>query len=116
MALRCPSKLFLIIPTRLVSFPGSESEELQIYRRLNTPESRKDSRNHTLPVLAWLQYSGLTFVVLPRYGLMHEFALAMGSFLFRSWGEPAVGLRCLRAEQLLQYAEAVLEVGGITLD
>lgn len=76
---------------RLVSFPGSESEELRIYRQLNTPESRQDSRNHTLPVLAWLQNSGLTFVVLPR------------------WGEPAVGLRCLRAEQLLQYAETVLE-------
>lgn len=76
---------------RLVSFPGEESQELKVYRRLNAPEARQDPRNHTLPVLDWLDYSGLTFVVLPR------------------WGNTLVGGNCLRAEQVLRFGEIALE-------
>lgn len=52
---------------RLVSFSGEESDELKIYRLLNTPQARNDPRNHTVPVVDWIEYNGLTFVVSPRY-------------------------------------------------
>ncbi|KAH6900833.1 other/AgaK1 protein kinase [Coprinopsis sp. MPI-PUGE-AT-0042] len=76
---------------RLVSFPGEESDELKIYRLLNTPEARKDPRNHTVPVVDWIEYSGLTFIVSPR------------------WGDPIIGMVSLSADQLLHYADTLLE-------
>ncbi|TEB32428.1 hypothetical protein FA13DRAFT_1731631 [Coprinellus micaceus] len=51
---------------RLVSGPNP-SEELKIFLRLNTPDARKDPRNHTLPVLKYLTFNKLIFVVLPRW-------------------------------------------------
>jgi hypothetical protein len=46
--------------------PASESDELEVYKRLNTPQARQDPRNHTVPVLEWLEHDGLVFVVMPR--------------------------------------------------
>ncbi|KAH6909575.1 other/AgaK1 protein kinase [Coprinopsis sp. MPI-PUGE-AT-0042] len=76
---------------RLVSFPGEESDELKIYRLLNTPQARKDPRNHTVPVIDWIEYSGLIFIVSPR------------------WGDPIIGMVPLSADQLLHYADTLLE-------
>ncbi|KAH6909578.1 other/AgaK1 protein kinase [Coprinopsis sp. MPI-PUGE-AT-0042] len=76
---------------RLVSFPGEESDELKIYCLLNTPQARKDPRNHTVPVIDWLEYSGLKFVVSPR------------------WGDPLIGMVQLSTEQLLHYGDTLLE-------
>ncbi|KAH6900831.1 other/AgaK1 protein kinase [Coprinopsis sp. MPI-PUGE-AT-0042] len=76
---------------KLVSFPGEESDELKIYRLLNTPQARKDPRNHTVPVIDWIEYSGLIFIVSPR------------------WGDPIIGMVPLSADQLLHYADTLLE-------
>jgi hypothetical protein len=50
---------------RLVSGPG-DSTEVEVYKRLNTPDARQDRRNHSLPILEWLTHAGLVFVVMPR--------------------------------------------------
>lgn len=47
-----------------------------------------------MPVLSWLEYSGLTFLVFPR------------------WGDPLIGTCYFRAEQILLYADTLLE--GLT--
>ncbi|TFK19445.1 hypothetical protein FA15DRAFT_689498 [Coprinopsis marcescibilis] len=54
---------------RMASASDSSPSELEIFRRLNSPHARADPRNHTLPVLDFIVYDGLTFVVLPRWGL-----------------------------------------------
>ncbi|KAJ3538571.1 hypothetical protein NMY22_g5106 [Coprinellus aureogranulatus] len=52
---------------RLASSGPSASEELNVFWRLNTPEARGDPRNHTLPVLGYLNFNDLVFVVMPRW-------------------------------------------------
>ncbi|KAJ3506262.1 hypothetical protein NMY22_g17308 [Coprinellus aureogranulatus] len=68
---------------RLVAGPEG-SDELDVYRRLNMPLARQDHRNHTVPVLDWLTYDGLTFVVMPRWDII---ALARSEILFRDVSE-----------------------------
>ncbi|KAG2004777.1 other/AgaK1 protein kinase, variant 2 [Coprinopsis cinerea AmutBmut pab1-1] len=53
---------------KLVAAQWEESDELKIYRRINTAEARADPRNRTLPVLDYIHYNGLVFVVTPRWG------------------------------------------------
>lgn len=56
-----------VVPPRARLASGANpSEELKIFLRLNTPEAREDPRNHTLPILKYLTYSSMIFVVLPR--------------------------------------------------
>ncbi|KAG2004502.1 other/AgaK1 protein kinase [Coprinopsis cinerea AmutBmut pab1-1] len=76
---------------KMVSFGEKESDELKIYRRLNTPGARADPRNRTLPVIDYITYDGLVFVVTPR------------------WGEPVVGLSFSTVEQLLLMTDQLLE-------
>jgi len=43
------------------------SAELQVYQRLNSPLARSDPRiKRTLPTLDFIDYEGMTFVVMPR--------------------------------------------------
>ncbi|KDR85782.1 hypothetical protein GALMADRAFT_234858 [Galerina marginata CBS 339.88] len=44
------------------------SYELQIMQYLNTPEARSDPRNHTIPIIEFLEFGKFTFVVMPRWG------------------------------------------------
>jgi len=45
------------------------SVELQIYRRLNSALAKADPRiKRTLPTLEFINYEGMTFVVMPRWG------------------------------------------------
>ncbi|KAG2004496.1 other/AgaK1 protein kinase [Coprinopsis cinerea AmutBmut pab1-1] len=82
---------------KLVSLGEQEWDELKIYKRLNTPEARADPRNRTLPVLDYIIYNGLVFVVTPR------------------WGEPVVGLSFSKVEQVLVMADQLLEVSPTAL-
>ncbi|KAF5332571.1 hypothetical protein D9611_005298 [Ephemerocybe angulata] len=82
---------------RLVS--GSvPTDELKIYQLLNSPEARKDPRNHTLPVLDFLRFDGLVFVVMPRWAR---------SFDCDGWQEPFS-----KISELFDMAEIFLE--GLT--
>jgi hypothetical protein len=62
-----------ILTTYMLSLvSGSKpSQELAIYQRLNEPQARKDPRNHTLPVIDYLAFNELTFVVVPRSVKLH---------------------------------------------
>ncbi|TEB32426.1 hypothetical protein FA13DRAFT_1731624 [Coprinellus micaceus] len=55
---------------RLASSGPVPSEELKVFWRLNTVEARSDSRNYTLPVLKYLTFNDLVFVVMPRWDTM----------------------------------------------
>ncbi|KAH6909467.1 other/AgaK1 protein kinase [Coprinopsis sp. MPI-PUGE-AT-0042] len=77
---------------QIICFQGEGSDEAQVYRRLNTLEARRDPRNHTLPVLEWLEYEDkFTFVVVPR------------------WGPTIFGPGFENAAQLLHLGETLLE-------
>ncbi|KAF6761354.1 other/AgaK1 protein kinase [Ephemerocybe angulata] len=52
---------------RMISGP-TPSDELKIFQRLNSTKARADQRNHTLPVLEYLNFDGFVFVVMPRWG------------------------------------------------
>ncbi|KAF5332771.1 hypothetical protein D9611_005297 [Ephemerocybe angulata] len=52
---------------RVVSGPEM-TDELRAFHRLNTPEARSDPRNNTLPVLKYLRFDGMVFIVMPRWG------------------------------------------------
>ncbi|KAF6761363.1 other/AgaK1 protein kinase [Ephemerocybe angulata] len=51
---------------RLASGPKT-TDELRAFQRLNTEEARRDPRNHTLPILKYLVFNGMVFVVMPRW-------------------------------------------------
>ncbi|KAF6753289.1 other/AgaK1 protein kinase [Ephemerocybe angulata] len=51
---------------RLASGPVP-TDELKAFQRLNTAKARSDPRNHTLPILKYLTFDGLVFVVMPRW-------------------------------------------------
>ncbi|KAH6900834.1 hypothetical protein BKA70DRAFT_1437066 [Coprinopsis sp. MPI-PUGE-AT-0042] len=67
-------------------FPGRGIRRTQDICLLNTPQARKDPRNHTVPVIDWLEYSGLNL-----------------------WGDPLIGMVQLSTEQLLHYGDTLLE-------
>ncbi|PPQ70715.1 hypothetical protein CVT24_000831 [Panaeolus cyanescens] len=51
---------------RLVS--GSEtSEELAVWQRLHSPALKNHPRNRSIPVLDYVHFDGLTFIVMPRW-------------------------------------------------
>ncbi|KAF6753300.1 other/AgaK1 protein kinase [Ephemerocybe angulata] len=74
------------------------TDELKIYQLLNSPEARKDPRNHTLPVLDLLRFDGLVFVVMPRWAR---------SFDCDGWQQPFN-----KVSELFDMAETFLE--GLT--
>ncbi|PPQ73013.1 hypothetical protein CVT24_001402 [Panaeolus cyanescens] len=59
---------------RIVSGPKC-SRELEVLQRLTSPSALQDPRNITIPILEWLQFDGLTFIVMPRWdlGWIHDF-------------------------------------------
>lgn len=52
---------------RLASGASEVTDELRAFHRLNTPKARSDPRNRTLPVLKYLNFDGMVFVVMPRW-------------------------------------------------
>ncbi|PPQ73956.1 hypothetical protein CVT24_012545 [Panaeolus cyanescens] len=59
---------------RIVSGP-ERSRELEILKRLTSSPALKDPRNITIPILDWLEFDGLTFIVMPRWdpAWIHDF-------------------------------------------
>jgi hypothetical protein len=43
-----------------------ETPELQTLKRLQSDDLRNDPRNHTIPILEWIEAFGTTFIVMPR--------------------------------------------------
>ncbi|PPQ79174.1 hypothetical protein CVT24_012888 [Panaeolus cyanescens] len=43
------------------------SDELRIWRRLHSPGVKNHPRNRAIPVLEYLEFDGLTFIVMPRW-------------------------------------------------
>ncbi|EAU85342.2 other/AgaK1 protein kinase [Coprinopsis cinerea okayama7 len=68
-----------------------DANELEVHRRLNTPEARADPRNHTLPTLGYIEHEAVVFAVMPR------------------WGPSFVGLRFCTVGQLFHLADVLFE-------
>ncbi|KAF9035560.1 hypothetical protein BJ165DRAFT_1509985 [Panaeolus papilionaceus] len=68
---------------RLIS--GAEpSEELKVWQRLHSPALKNHPRNRSIPVLGYLTFDRLTFIVMPRWGcsIDHDFATTEEVFYF----------------------------------
>ncbi|KAF9041531.1 hypothetical protein BJ165DRAFT_1489558 [Panaeolus papilionaceus] len=59
---------------RIVSGP-EPSDELKVLKRLSSRALLRDPRNITIPILDWLEFGGLVFIVMPRWDLawIHDF-------------------------------------------
>ncbi|PPQ76009.1 hypothetical protein CVT24_006540 [Panaeolus cyanescens] len=59
---------------RIVSGP-QRSRELEVLQRLTSPSALRDPRNITIPILDWLKFDGLVFIVMPRWdpAWIHDF-------------------------------------------
>ncbi|PPQ76010.1 hypothetical protein CVT24_006541 [Panaeolus cyanescens] len=59
---------------RIVSGP-IRSTEVEVLQRLTSPSALRDPRNITIPILEWLEFDGLVFIVMPRwdYAWIHDF-------------------------------------------
>ncbi|PPQ72580.1 hypothetical protein CVT24_005089 [Panaeolus cyanescens] len=56
---------------RLIS--GSEpSDELRIWQRLHSPALKNHPRNRAIPVLEFVEFDGLIFIVMPRWGSLRK--------------------------------------------
>ncbi|KAG6829196.1 hypothetical protein H0H92_005397 [Tricholoma furcatifolium] len=60
---------------RLVSGRDEPTDELLILQKLNTATARADPRNHTIPVIEFITFDDLVFVVMPRWppAFIHDF-------------------------------------------
>ncbi|PPQ73016.1 hypothetical protein CVT24_001405 [Panaeolus cyanescens] len=58
---------------RIVSGP-EHSKELKVLEYLTSPSALKDPRNITIPILDWLEFDGLIFIVMPKWdqAWMHD--------------------------------------------
>jgi hypothetical protein len=86
---------------------------LKIFLRLNTPDARKDPRNHTLPVLKYLTFNKLIFVVLPRFGVsLSVYTGASPDCVLDRWDTVAHSpwITSNTVSELLDLAEAFYEV------
>ncbi|KAF9057001.1 hypothetical protein BJ165DRAFT_1397360 [Panaeolus papilionaceus] len=59
---------------RIVSGP-EPSDEFKVLKRLSSPAALRDPINITIPILDWLEFGGLVFIVMPRWNLawIHDF-------------------------------------------
>jgi len=55
------------VVVKLISNASVPSNELKVLQYLNTEPVRSDPRNHTIPVIEYLNISNLIFVVMPRW-------------------------------------------------
>ncbi len=58
-------KVFRLTLFRAISGP-QPSKELRAFRLLQSDALRDDPRNHTIPVLDYINFNGQVFVVMPR--------------------------------------------------
>lgn len=94
---------------------GSEaSDELNVYKRLNTSEARLDPRNHTVPVLDWLTHKDFTFVVMPRCGSpIFSVEIVLTTAVVFRWDIIALArseILFRNVSELLDVAETLFEV------
>lgn len=72
------------------------SQELRIWQHLDSKEQRKDSRNHTLPLLNSIQAGDWTILVTP------------------AWGACAVDTHRAHLGELLDMGAQLMEVSGFS--